>query len=597
MLRTHTLRRSTVAIMLATLTAVLASVPTLYVTNPAAAASRFNTTPGQLKTVPRNRTLIDVQNGPENKWADYDNWNPYSIGASPGYGDNIMYEPLAYYSAAADKEILWLAKSYTYSSDYKALTIKIRPHITWSDGQPFTAEDVAFTLTSLKQLGPKVQWGSDVRQYVSSATATDSLTVRIKFNVAAPRFFFFLSYKFDNGVFIVPKHIYQGKDWTSFTDYNLAKGWPVTTGPYTVALGSPEQKVFDRRTGWWAVKDGVAHALPAPERVVLLPFGDTDQAAQAVESNQADHARASIQNTESVLQQNPKVTTHTGNKPPYGYLDWWPISLFVNNTKPPYNDPAVRWALSYFIDRTQLIGVALNGVGVASPLPMPPFKGLTPYMNSISPLLRQYPTDAFNPAKGAALLTKKGWKKGSDGIWVNKQGQKLQLNILSFSFLQSIAPVLSAQLKKQGVDATFSMPPDNFTQLQKGTYTAAIWGHGGSVKDPYDTLRLYQSTSRAVPGVNGANFARWSNPAYDKIVDQVYATPMNDTAKLTRLYRQAMQIWLPNLPDIQLVENIGNILMNTTYWTGWPSDQDNYVNEHSYSLTWPLVLMHVRPTQ
>jgi peptide/nickel transport system substrate-binding protein len=462
---------------------------------------------------------------------------------------------------------------------------------------PFTAEDVAYTLTSLKQLGPKVQWGSDVRRYVAGATATNPLTVLVKFNVPSPRFFFFLEYKFDNGVFIVPKHIYQGKDWTSFTDYNPAKGWPVTTGPYIVALGSPQQKVFDRRNDWWAVKDGLARALPAPERVVLLPFGDTDQAAQAVASNQADHARASVQNTISVLHQNPKVITHTGNKPPYGYIDWWPISLFVNNTKPPFNDPSVRWALSYFIDRQQLIAVASNGVGVPSTLPMPPFKGLQPYIAGIGDLLKQYPTNEFNPAKGAALLTKDGWKKGSDGIWVDKQGHRLQMNILAFSFDQSVATVVAEQLKKHGVDATFSMPPDNFTQLQKGTYTAAIWGHGGSVSDPYDTLRLYQSTSTSVPGVNGANFAEWSNAGYDKIVDQVYATPMNDQAKLKTLFRQAMQIWLPNLPDIQLVQNMGNILMNTTYWTGWPSDQDNYVNEHSYALTWPLVLMHVRPAQ
>ncbi len=157
--------------------------------------------------------------------------------------------------------------------------------------------------------------------------------------------------------------------------------------------------------------------------------------------------------------------------------------------------------------------------------------------------------------------------------------------------------MVAEQLKKQGVDATFAMPPDNFDQLFKGAYQGAVWGHGGSVKDPYETLRLYQSSSVAVPGVNAGNYAQWSNPEYDKIVDQMYATPMDDQAALKDLYRKAMQIWLPNLPDIQLVENIHNIVMNTTYWTGWPSDQDNYVNEHSYALTWPLVIMHLQAAQ
>ncbi len=552
---------------------------------------------GQLKDVPRNRTLIDVQNGPENKWADYNNWNPYSIGAFPGFGDNVVYEPLAYYSAFSDQEILWLAESYKYGPDYKSLTIKIRPNVTWSDGQPFTADDVAYTLTTLKELGSKVQWGSDVQRYVAEAKATDPLTVDITFNVPAPRFFFFMEFKMDNGVYIVPKHIFEGQDWTSFTDYDLAKGWPVTTGPYKVVLGSPEQKVWDRRDDWWAYKTGLVKSLPGPERLILLPFGDSDQAAQAVLSNQADHARISVQNMKSVLEGNPKATSHSGRELPYGYVDWWPISLYVNNTKPPFDDPDVRWALSYFIDRKQLVDVAYQGAGVASPLPMPPYPGLKPFIDNINDLLEKYPTNEFNPEKGAALLTKKGWTKGSDGIWADASGNKLKMDILSFSFIQSIAPVVAEQLKKQGVDATFSMPPDNFTQIQKGTYTAAIFGHGGSVKDPYETLRLYQSSSTSVPGVNGANFSLWSNADYDKIVDQVYATPMDDQAKLKDLYHQAMAIWLPNLPDIQLVEDIHNIALNTTYWTGWPSNEDNYVNEHSYSLTWNLVLMHLKPAQ
>jgi peptide/nickel transport system substrate-binding protein len=552
---------------------------------------------GKLKEVPRNRTLIDLQNGPENKWADYDNWNPYSVGAQAGYGQNIMFEPLAYYSAFADKEILWLAESYEYSSDYKSLTIKIRPNINWSDGKPFTAEDVAYTLTTLKELGPKVQWGSDVKQYVAEAVATNPTTVEIKFNVPAPRFFFFMSFKFDIGIYIVPKHIFQDQDWTSFKNYDLAKGWPVTTGAYQVVLGSPEQKVWDRRAEWWAVEAGLVDAMPGPERLVLLPFGDSDQAAQALLSNQADHGRVSVQNAKVVLDGNAKATTHSGRELPYGYVDWWPMSLFVNTTKPPFDDPDVRWALSYFIDRQQLIDVALNGVGVTSALPMPPYPGLKPYMDSISDLLEKYPTNQFDPAKGAELLTEKGWTKGSDGMWVDSSGNKLTITILSYSFLQSIPPVVSEQLKKQGIDATFAMPPDNFDQLFKGTYQAAIWGHGGSVKDPYETLRLYQASSQAVPGVNAGNYAQWSNPEYDKIVDEMYATPPTDEAKLKELYRKAMEVWLPELPDIQLVQNIHNIIMNETYWTGWPTDENSYVNEHSYALTWPLVIMNLKPTQ
>ena len=86
-------------------------------------------------------------------------------------------------------------------------------------------------------------------------------------------------------------------------------------------------------------------------------------------------------------------------------------------------------------------------------------------------------------------------------------------------------------LKRQGVDASMSLPPDFDDRFQKGQYTGAIYGHGGGVNDPYYTLRLYQSSTVAVPGAHLVNFARWKNEAYDKIVDDVFVTDMrNKTA-------------------------------------------------------------------
>ena len=185
-------------------------------------------------------------------------------------GANIMYEPLAFYSAFADEELLWLAESYSYNDDFTELTIKTRPGIEWSDGVPFSAEDVAFTLTTLTEIGSDVRWGVDVQQFVESAEAVDENTVVVKLKVPAPRFFYFMSYKYDIGVYIVPKHIFEGQDWTTFKAFDLEKGWPVTTGPFKVVAASPEQKVYDRRDTWWAAEQGLA-PMPEMERIVRLP--------------------------------------------------------------------------------------------------------------------------------------------------------------------------------------------------------------------------------------------------------------------------------------------------------------------------------------
>ena len=224
-----------------------------------------------LPAVARDRTMILVWGGREGRWVDWDLWNPYSIGANHQNGPNLIYEPLAYYSAFADKAYMWLAESYEFVPDFKRLTIKTRPGIAWSDGVPFSAEDVAYTLNTLRDLGPKVRWGVDVQQAVEKAVASDANTVVIEFKIPAPRFFFFMTYKYDIGVYIVPKHIFEGQDWTTFKHFDLSKNWPVSTGPWQVVDASPQQKVFDRRAGWWAADHKLA-PLPTVERNISLPF-------------------------------------------------------------------------------------------------------------------------------------------------------------------------------------------------------------------------------------------------------------------------------------------------------------------------------------
>ncbi len=538
--------------------------------------------------VARNRTMILVWGGREGRWVDWDLWNPYSIGANHQNGPNLIYEPLAYYSAFADKTYPWLAESYQFTPDFKRLTIKTRSGISWSDGVPFSAEDVAYTLNALRDLGPKVRWGVDVQQAVAKAEASDANTVAIEFKIPSPRFFFFMTYKYDIGVYIVPKHIFEGQDWTTFKHFDLAKKWPVTTGPWQVVDASPQQKVFDRRATWWAVERKLA-PLPAVERNIWLPTAGEQQTAQALITNQLDAGTGMQPATfPTVFHQNPKVITHTGQNKPYGYMDWWPISLYVNNERPPFNDKDVRWALSHYIDRQQLVEVGYLGANTPSQLPLPPYPPLAPYFDAVKDLLAKYDTNEFAPKKGDALLQGKGFKKDGDGFWTDGQGKRLAVNIIGFGASgPAIGPVLVEMLKRRGVEAGMALPPDFDSRFQKGEYDGAIYGHGGSVNEPYATLRLYQGASIAVPGAHQANFARWKNADYDKLVDEAYGVEPNDTKKLAD--------WLPELPDIQLVQNIHRIPWNTTYWRNWPTEQDAYVNGAHWHLTFAMVLWSLQP--
>src|ERR1043166_326998 len=79
-----------------------------------------------LPPVPRDRTMILVWGGREGRCVDWDLWNPFSIGSNHQNGPNLIYEPLAYYSAFADRTEMWLPEGFQIAEDFKRLTIKTR---------------------------------------------------------------------------------------------------------------------------------------------------------------------------------------------------------------------------------------------------------------------------------------------------------------------------------------------------------------------------------------------------------------------------------------------------------------------------------------
>jgi peptide/nickel transport system substrate-binding protein len=569
-------------------------------TAPAAAATN---TPapaatGKLKDVPRNRTVVTVRGGTNAKFTEDQLWNPFIPSANHQLGSQFVCEPLAFYSAYQNKLIMWLAKSYEYSPDYMQLTIKTQPDAMWSDGVPFTADDVQYTFDQCLKLGAKIKWATNVQQVVKTVTTVDPTTVRFDFSVPAPRFMEFIAYKYDIGVYIMPKHIFEKQDMSTFPHLDIAKGWPVTTSPWRVVAASPDQKVLDRADSWWGEKAGIGK-LPQALRIVYLPDPGEQNLAQGMIANNFDIVTG-IQPTTfpTVFAGNAKVTTWTGQKAPFGYMDWWPHSLYVNTKTGPTADPDVRWAISQYIDRAQMIDVAWAGAATPAKLPMPDYPGLAPYLDNVKDLLAKYDTQEFNPKKADATLTNKGFKKGADGIWANAAGQKIDLPMISFFDFTSTGPVLVEQFKRAGISASYNEPPDMFAKFSSGEYTAALFGHGGSYSaDPWYTLNLYQSSSQAIPGGHLVNFSLWKNDQFDKLADQMYGTSPTEVDKMMSIWHKAMELWLPALPDIMLDQGYHRLPTNTTYWTGWPDAQNPYVNSAFFHLTPGYIMHQLQPTQ
>ena len=84
----------------------------------------------------------------------------------------------------------------------------------------------------------------------------------------------------------------------------------------------------------------------------------------------------------------------------------------------------MRWAISKYIDRDQIVDFGWAGAASTAALPLPQYPGTQRFYDATQDLLKQYDTLEFNPAKGDAILQSKGFSKDPDGIWVAPDGTR-----------------------------------------------------------------------------------------------------------------------------------------------------------------------------
>jgi peptide/nickel transport system substrate-binding protein len=551
-----------------------------------------------IRDVPRERTLIVMFDGNGGSFLDVGLGNPYLAGIATA-GWRLVFgamEPLFYYGVFSGEVIPWLATGYEYNEDFTELTIFTREGAEWSDGEPFDAHDIVFTINMLIENAPLLRNSSELQAWVQETSVIDDTTCRIVFSEPKPRFWFtHLCAKFGTGIWWVPEHIFKDvEDVTTFTFYDMERGWPVHTGPYQVVDWRPEQQIIDRLDDWWGAKIGFAE-LPEVERIIKLPWTSEERAAQLAVVGEIDSCldlRAST--IKSVLDAAPHIITHTHHDPPYGYIDWWPTSLWFNCDDEPYNDPNVRWAVSYAIDREQMVEVALEGSGILTELPFPYYDPLMPYIEAAAPLLEKYPTNEFNLDKSSERMTAAGYSKDGEGFWA-KNDNRIEAALHGWAVFNDIGPVIAEQLRRGGFSAEYVTPADVGTRQSTGVAKISFSGHGGSINDPYPTLDMYTSKFYRPTGEPAQFFSRWRNEEYDAIVDEMATfSPSPDDPVYMDLYLHAMEIWLENLVDCPIQQWLHRIPMNTTYWTNWP-DQDNpYVNGAFWTMTIGMILHNLK---
>ena len=546
--------------------------------------------------VPRNRTLIVIFGGSAGKFSSMGLTNPVG-GMNHQEGMALLWDPLFYYSVFADKELPWLAESSEYNTDFTQLTINLRKGTMWSDGQPLTSADVKFTLDTYAK-NEKVGYHGVVKDSVKSVETPDDTTVVITFNAPEPRFKFeYLSFKFDTGDVggVLPMHAL--KDAADVTTVQGGANFP-HSGMWNVKQ-SPEQYIFDIRKDWWGFTTGF-QKMPDVQRVIYIPLTDVNNAAQRIVNNEVDGMTAGAPAIiRSVVQQNPKVTTHTGTDEPLGYIDWWPNSLWVNTQLAPYSDPNVRWAMNYAIDRDTIDKVVYFGAKIASIFPYPQYPALKKYLDGAQPIADKLGVRTFDLAKTAEKMQAAGFTKDGEGFWVGKDGKRVNATIHGYEFIHAdIVTPLVEMLRKGGFEAAINFGNDAGQIMTDGGPGLYMFGHGASVIDPYATLLLYHSKNASPLGkpAAGGAFSRYMNPEFDKLVDAMAPLAPGDP-KIVDLFNQAITIYWTDMLDIPIIQFLHRNAYNQTYWTNWATQDNPYLNGAFWHWTFPILVANLKAVQ
>ncbi|MDE3113299.1 MAG: ABC transporter substrate-binding protein [Chloroflexota bacterium] len=414
-----------------------------------------------------------------------------------------------------------LAQSWTTSADGLSWTFKLRSGVKWSDGQPFSADDVAFTFNDIVL---KPDLGAQNRgnfSAVKSVTAVDPTTVRFDLSRKFSALASYLAYNAG----IVPKHVLQA-DPLKTNSFN--KGTPVSTGPYKVEKYTSGQSVSLVRN------DSYFGPKPYLDRVVFTVVPDANtQIAQALSG---DISIMILDDKAAVSRVKSSTDLAVVSRPLVQY--YW---LALNQTDPRFTDVKVRQAFVQAIDRKAIIDSVEHGYGsVANSAITPALKAY--YDPSLS---SKYP---YDPEAAKKLLGQAGWTPGPNGV-LQKDGKPFQftMDVGQKGILEPVNALIQQDLKKVGVVADLN-PMEWNAYIQKvvvqRNYTATVnwWTYPS---DP-DVFPYYASSAAG----KGFNIPGYKDPKLDDLLTQGQTAA--DLAQRKAVYKQVQSYMADTLPYLFL---------------------------------------------
>ncbi len=396
--------------------------------------------------------------------------------------------------------------------DPKTWIFYLRKGVKFHNGQELKAEDVKYTFeTELdeKLAAPNRSFFTPIQKI----DVVDDYTVKFTLDSAYGPFLSYMDFA------ILPKSVAE-KAGDQFGNN------PIGTGPYKfVSWKRGDTIQLEAFNDYF-------EGRPKLDSIVLKIVPDNSARVVALESGDLDLVLSPL-SPQDVTRMQGKAGFKVNRMPAAGYT-----YISLNTADPALSDVKVRQALSYLVNREQILSTIYKGIGQVAKGPIPP--GMWAYASDV-------PSYDYSPDKAKALLDQAGWKAGADGMRA-KDGKPLKLTIRTHTEdpdRRQVIEVLQAEFTKAGIQADTNVIDfaSLINDMTAGKYQIAVIGWL-NLANP-DRAMFRQFT------VGGAgNYGKYNNPEVDKLIKDARGTL--DQAKAKELYQDATRKIIADAPYIFL---------------------------------------------
>jgi peptide/nickel transport system substrate-binding protein len=395
----------------------------------------------------------------------------------------------------------WLAESWSSSPDHLRYTIKLRPNVTFSDGHPFTSDDVVFSFAAVydeKTASPLAD-AMMVRGRRLAVEAPDPQTVVITF--PSP---FGPGLRILNDLWIVPRH----KLGAAVASGTFAKAWGLGTplsdivglGPFTLTGFEPGQRlVFSRNPRYWR-KDAAGHPLPYLDRITMDVVTEQDAETLRLQSGQSDLIATEIRTSDYTPL---KRLADAGRINLLDLGDGYDADWLWINLKPgafPKDDSRAAWiqrdelrhAISMAVDRQTIVNTVY--LGAAAPV----FGPIAPA--NVKWYAADVPHPAHDPARARQLLASIGLTdRNGGGLLEDARSQPAHITLITQkgrSDRERAVAVIRNELRKVGIQVDVATLDflEVVKRIYSGNYEAIYLGAPATDVDPASNMDFWISS-------------------------------------------------------------------------------------------------------